>query len=235
MTLSKSRLSRRALLALLPDEVTPGSTIHVEPGVQPPAPLSDDVAEAVSGSPTGAVVVTTPGQAIVVAPPFAIERTEHIPRVNTAHLRDVLNRERTVAVLLLRLGGFTIGVFHGEALLDSKTDRRFVKNRHRKGGQSSRRFERIREKQVHELFGKACEEARLKLSPYEREIEHVLFGGDRRTVHAFRKECDYFERFGGRLMPRFLPVPGDPNRDMLESMPREIWSSDVWTEDWSTE
>ena len=131
-------------------------------------------------------------------------------------------------MLLLRLGGFSVGFFRGTALVDSKTDQRFVKNRHRKGGQSQRRFDRIREKQVDELFGKACETARETLAQYEAEIEHLFFGGDRHTLQAFHKECSYFERFGARVMQRVLPVPGDPRRASLDAIPREVWSSEIY-------
>jgi peptide subunit release factor 1 (eRF1) len=149
---------------------------------------------------------------------------------------ELLERRRVVAVCLLRLGGFSAGVFRGESLVDSKTAQRFVKNRHRKGGQSQRRFERIREKQVHELFGMACEESREKLGPYEEEIQHVFFGGDRRTLQAFRKECPYYDEvFGSRLMRRVLAVPGDPRRALLEAMPREVWASEVYRVDFRLE
>ena len=144
-------------------------------------------------------------------------------------LVELLERPRTVAALLLRRGGFSVGLLRGGAVADSKTDQRFVKNRHRKGGQSQRRFDRIREKQVHELFAKACAEAREKLEPYEQEIEFVFFGGDRHTLQDFRKECTYFERFGDRVMSRVLLVAGDPRRESLDAAPREIWSSEVYT------
>ena len=56
-------------------------------------------------------------------------------------------------------------------------------------------------------FDKACETAREKLTPYERELDHVLLGGDRLTLLAFRKVCRYFdERLGAKLLSRVLPV-----------------------------
>ncbi|MBI5287620.1 MAG: hypothetical protein HY873_01470, partial [Chloroflexi bacterium] len=106
--------------------------------------------------------------------------------------------------------------------------RRFVKNRHRKGGQSQRRFDRIREKQVHELFGMACEDARATFTPYESEIEHLFLGGDRQALIAFRKQCDYFERYGPRLMSRPLHIPGDPRKASLAAVPREAWASTMY-------
>jgi peptide subunit release factor 1 (eRF1) len=140
----------------------------------------------------------------------------------------LLEQQRTYAVLLLRLGGFAVGFFRGGKLIDSKVDQRFVKGKHRKGGQSATRFARIREKQARELFDKACITARDKPTPYEDEIEHVFLGGDRRTLLAFQKECSYFERYRERLRQRLLPAHGDPRLAMLEAMPREVWTSDVY-------
>jgi hypothetical protein len=189
---------------------------------------ADELREISAESPTGSVLFASGGRAMLVTPPFAVAQSVDYSEVFARPLIELLERPRSYAVFLLRLGGFSVGFFRGEALIDSKTDQRFVKNRHRKGGQSQRRFERIREKQVDELFAKACETARERLEPYDAEIEHVFLGGDRGTIAAFRKECTYFERYGERVMARVLHVPGDPRRATLDAMPREVWSSDAW-------
>jgi hypothetical protein len=49
-------------------------------------------------------------------------------------------RQRTVGVLLVRLGGHAAGVFEGTDLVDSKVGRRNVHGRHKKGGSSQKRF-----------------------------------------------------------------------------------------------
>jgi hypothetical protein len=230
-------LTRRQLLRRLPESGEPGSAAYRRPGATPPLDglgldpdSADRLAEIAAESATGSVLLAPPaeGPVMLVVPPFPVEMDEDYSEQYTKPLIELVERERVVAVMLLRLGGFSIGVFRGGTLLDSKTDQRFVKNRNRKGGQSQRRFERIREKQIHELFGKACAESRERLDPYEHEIQHVLFGGDRHTLQAFRKECSYFERFGERLLTRVLPVPGNPRRDSLDAMPAEIWSSTVY-------
>ena len=234
--MQREHLTRRRLLARLPDEGAPGWTSYRTPGGAPsfdegslPVDDASRIAELAAASETGSVLFARAGETTLIVPPFAVEDDLDYSEMYCRPLVQLLERPRVAAVFLLRLGGFSVGFFRGDAVVDSKTDRRFVKNRHRKGGQSQRRFDRIREKQVHELFGKACAEAREKLGPYEDEIEQVFFGGDRLTLLAFRKECTYFERFGDRVMRRILPVPGDPRRASLDAMPAEIWSSDVYT------
>lgn len=232
---SRMHLSRASLLRRLAAMTDGGETHYLPPG----APLDvtnlgliDDDGEragkAIDGSTTGAVAFVRPRDGMIVVPPFPVERAEVFLQIEPAPLVELLDRRRSVAVLLLKLGGFSVGFFRGDALVESKTGQRFVKNRHRKGGQSQRRFDRIREKQVDQLFDTACETAREKLAPYDAEIQHLFLGGTRQTVAAFRKECAWIERLGPRLMARLLPVPGDPRKSSLEAMPREIWSSDVY-------
>jgi len=190
---------------------------------------AEALSEAALASETGFVAAGTEAGVTLVLPPFAVEGAlARYDEVHLAPLIAALEKPRSYAVILLRLGGFSLGFFRGRALIDSKTDQRFVKGRHRKGGQSSTRFARIREKQIHELFGKACAAARDKLTPYEAEIEHLFFGGDRRTLQGFRKECAYLERFAGRIAARILPAPGDPRLQMLRAMPDEVCSSEVY-------
>ena len=222
-------MAKRTLLAHLAEiDGNAGATYYAVAGEAPPI-VDEDMRHAASDSSTGSALFVIGGDVTLVLPPFNIGRAHTAEVIDTAPLVDLLERRRSIAVFLLRLGGFSVGFFRGEALVDSKTDQRFVKNRHRKGGQSQRRFERIREKQIDELFKKACETSRDKLDPYESEIEHVFLGGDRRTLQSFRKRCAYFERYGDRVMARVLHVPGDPRKSSLEAMPRAVWSSEVWT------
>lgn len=236
MSVRRERLTKRQLLARLLDPASSGRTAYRRQGGVPSfddLSLADDdrdaLERAAGASPTGNVLFVTAADTMLVAPPFPIEEDFEARAIERQPLEALLERPRVYAVFLLRLGGFSVGFFRGESLIDSKTGQRFVKGRHRKGGQSARRFERIREKHIDELFDKACETAREKLAPYEREVQHVFLGGDRRTLQQFRSVCDYFDGYGGRLMPRVLHVPGDPRKATLEAVPREVWSSDVWT------
>lgn len=233
---TREHVARGKLLKELPDSGAPGWTSYRPPREAPSfgpfevdPELAGRVAEIVGQSDTGSVLFARSEELTLIVPPFPVTEAVDYSEMYTRPLVELLERPRTVAVLLLRRGGFSVGFFRGGAVADSKTDQRFVKNRHRKGGQSQRRFDRIREKQVHELFAKACAEAREKLEPYEDEIEFVFFGGDRHTLQDFRKECSYFERFGDRVMSRVLLVPGDPRRESLDLAPREIWSSEVYS------
>lgn len=229
-------MSKKRLLAELPQERSSGRSSYVLHGSTPEVSVEwmqrderDQVLEAAHASDTGSVLFEEPDRLMLVVPPFRVEEALAASEIVTAPLVELMERPRAFAALLLRRGGYTIGFIRGDYLVASKTDRRFVKNRHRKGGQSQRRFDRIREKQVRELLKKACEDGRATLEPYVAEIQHLYFGGDRLAVKELRQECDYFDRtFSSRINGRLLPVVGNPRRASLDAVPREVWSSEVW-------
>src|SRR6476646_1658802 len=108
------------------------------------------------------------GERVVGEPPFAPlgvavrgERAGYEP----GPLLDHVRRERTVGVLLVRLGGHAAGVFKGEELTDSKVDSRLVHGRHRKSGSSSERFARRREGEARAALQAAADVAVRMLVP----------------------------------------------------------------------
>ena len=90
--------------------------------------------------------VTFHGAAVAECdPPFPpLERPGVRDGFDPAPLLEHAARDRVVAVLLVRLGGHAAGVFSGRRLVDSKVGTRNVHGRHRAGGSSQRRFERMR-------------------------------------------------------------------------------------------
>ena len=177
-------------------------------------------------SETGAVLFWGEQLKLSVMPPFPLEATDRRIGIRTDALRSLLNREPVIAVMLLRLGSYSVGVFRGRRLLDAKTGTRYVKGRHSAGGTSQRRFARVRENQIHHLYVKVCGVVRQKLEPYKEELEHIFLGGERHTLTGFVKECPFLQRLEPLIVGRLLPV-GEPRRRELERMPNEIWKSRV--------
>jgi hypothetical protein len=92
------------------------------------------------------VFAAADGSRVVCDPPFPPLPSQvrgSCPAFDPAPLLDHVRRERTVGVLLVRLGGHAAGVFVGERLVDSKVGSRLVHGRHRKGGSSSARFANV--------------------------------------------------------------------------------------------
>ncbi len=128
--------------------------------------------------------------------------------------------DRTVGVLLVRLGGYAAGVFTGSPprLAASKVGSRLVHGRSAAGGQSQQRFARRREKQAAEALGAAADTAARVFGGYPGTLDAVVLGGDRRAVAGLRDDprlAGYFRLATGR----FLTVP-DPRLRVLQDTPR---------------
>jgi hypothetical protein len=128
--------------------------------------------------------------------------------------------DRTVGVLLVRLGGYAAGVFRGSPprLVSSKVGSRLVHGRSAAGGQSQQRFARRREKQAHEALGAAADCAAAVLGPYARQLDAVVLGGDKRAIAELREDTRLSPYFA-IAVDRFLTVP-DPRLTVLQATAR---------------
>src|SRR6478609_8224760 len=130
----------------------------------------------------GSVRIETDDETITVRPPFGLAHARVYDSIELGPLFEALAEDHVVAALLVRLGGYAVGVFEGERLVASKVGSRFVKGRHKKGGSSSGRFRRRREEQARELIEEAAEIAAGVLEPWRDRVEFVALGGDRTAV-----------------------------------------------------
>jgi len=87
-----------------------------------------------------------------------------------------------LAVVLVRRGGYAVGVAEGERLTAHKVGTRYVQSRTAAGGWSQQRFARRRSNQADELVGAAADHA-VRLLTGIRPAGVVL-GGDRALVAA---------------------------------------------------
>ena len=171
----------------------------------------------------GTVRIETADETITVRPPFGLSHARVYERVELRPLVEELARDHIVAAVLVRIGGFAIGVFEGERLVVSKVGSRFVKGRHKKGGSSSNRFRRRREEQERALIEAAAGTAGTVLEPHRERIEHVALGGDRA---AARKVVEQLPWLGDKALPRFFTVP-EPRYRELERLPYDLYAAEV--------
>jgi hypothetical protein len=127
--------------------------------------------------------------------------------------------ERTVGVLLVRLGGYAAGVFEGAPprLVSSKAGHRPVHGRSAAGGWSQHRFARRRENQAATALRAAADAAITVFGPYgPAKLDAVVLGGDKRSAAGLREDPrlrEYLARPAGR----FLTVP-DPRLAVLRDI-----------------
>ena len=184
------------------------------------------ISDSAAASETGAVLFWSSVLQMLIIPPFPLTEGFYKSGFYTSALRNLIRSEPTLGVLLLRMGGYSVGLFKGQHLVASKTGTRYVKGRHSAGGTSQGRFARVREKQIHYLYVKVCSVVREKWGPYQQELDHIFLGGERHTLTGFVKECPFIQRLEPLIAERILPV-GEPRRRELDRMPRELWMSKV--------
>jgi len=198
-----------------------------EPGGAAASPKGAPLAELVGSagtSQTGMVVFWGDEVATLVLPPFPIGEPISKEGACTAPLVGLLRADLLVAVVLLRLGHYAVGVLRGDRLVASKSGSRYVKGRHRAGGSSQRRFERNRERLVDELFDKCCETAGEVLAPFRDGLGYVLMGGEKHTLREFRERCGLMRELSDRTLARTLEVDR-PGKRALEGIWHQVWKS----------
>jgi hypothetical protein len=178
----------------------------------------------------GSARLELPRETLIVTPTFGLAHEGAYDRIVVGPLLDSLAEDRTVSALLVRMGGYAVGVFEGERLVASKVGSRFVKGRHRAGGSSANRFRRRREGQERELLAEAAGQAVRLLGPWRERVDRVALGGDRaaiRRVLAAHAELAWLEPLA---IDRFLAVP-EPRLRVLEALPYELYAAAVLSEE----
>ena len=191
-------------------------------------PISTTLDDVISTSTTGAVFLLGNHNSHLIIPPFPIESTHDYPGCNLQPLRDQLQRSHKLLVVLIRRGGFSIGIFHGMSLLVSKTSSPFVKARHRKGGSSSGRFARRRDGQTQILLSKACDALTVQFKTDGENLDPHILGGDKQLLVALEKKCTSLQNLKSIQMDRILNVR-EPRLKVLKSSVKEIYTSQVIT------
>jgi peptide subunit release factor 1 (eRF1) len=136
--------------------------------------------------------------------------------------------DRTVGVLLVRLGGYAAGVFSGSppGLVDSKTGSRPVHGRSAAGGWSQQRFARRRENQAATALRAAADAAAEVFGRYGPDgLDAVVLGGDKRSAAGLADDAR-LEKYLAKATGRFLTVP-DPRLAVLRDIPRAFLATRI--------
>ena len=168
----------------------------------------------------------------LVLPPFPIDEEYMTSGYDVEPLRSLLSHDFLIALVLVRLGAYSIGICRGPELIDSKTGTGLVHARHKKGGSSQARFARHREKQIEQFLIRVCGHAREHVGPYARSLDYLVYGGARTTILLLRKRCPFLSQFDDRILRMLLDIP-DPRMAVLEKAVSTVWSTDVieWRDD----
>lgn len=180
----------------------------------------------IAKSATGAILFWGEQHKYVICPPFPLSQRYEAEGYDVGPLRTMLHRDFNIAVILVRLGAYAIGVFHGERLLSSKVGTGNIHQRHRQGGSSAHRFERHRDKQIEYFFSRICTHAQAHLAPHAQQLDYIVYGGTRFTVLSLRKQCSFLHLFEQRTLNLLLNIR-QPRQATLEAAIGDVWSSRI--------
>ncbi len=169
--------------------------------------------------PASVLVTAADGATAACAVPYApLGGAGSTPGLDVAPLVEHLLVPRRIGLVLVRLGGHSVGVARDGAVEVSRTGRRPVAGRSAAGGWSQRRFARRREGQARVALRAAATDAAEVLVPRLSELDAVVLGGDRRALDDLRADPRLATLFA-LAEPRVLDVP-DPRRAVLEDAAR---------------
>jgi hypothetical protein len=177
-------------------------------------------------SATGGVLYWGEAHKYLLLPPFPFTETGTQIGYRVELLKDLVSADYTVAVIAVRLGSYGIGVFRGSRLVSSKVGTGLVHARHKKGGSSSGRFARHREKQIEGFFTRVGGHLRDKVEPYLNEIDYAVYGGEAQTVTNFRKSCPLTHRLDGRTLNYLLNLR-EPRQASLIAAIEDVYAARV--------
>lgn len=121
---------------------------------------------------------------------------------------------RRTGLILVRLGGFSVGIAVGGVVELSSTGVRQVHGRNKKGGSSSGRFARRREGQVRVALNAAADTVARVLLPLAGSLDALVLGGDTTALEELRADRRLTALLA-RAEPRVLDVP-EPRRAVLD-------------------
>jgi len=177
-------------------------------------------------SKTGVVVFWNISQGYAVVPPFPLTAAHSAQEYDVKPLLALLEHDFRVALVLVRLGSYAIGLCHGESLAASKVGTGLVHGRHKKGGSSQQRFQRHRDKQIESFLTRVCHHAREIIEPQATTVDYLAYGGAWTTILSLQKICPFLQKFDARNLPPLLDI-GEPRQKILETAIGRVWSSSI--------
>jgi peptide subunit release factor 1 (eRF1) len=222
----------KAISVYFPPGIAPANVGNLLGQVFATTAIPQGMAEVIAGSGTGAAFFWSPPRTYLVLPPFPLAEEYITNGYDVGPLRSLLSQDFLIAMVLVRLGAYSVGICRGTELIDSKTGTGLVHARHKKGGSSQARFARHREKQIEQFLIRVCGHVRKHIEPHARSLDYLVYGGATTTILSLRKRCPFLSQFEDRILRLLLDIP-DPRQAVLEKAVGTVWSTDVieWCED----
>jgi len=186
------------------------------------------VAQAVARYNTGAAIYWQKnGNKYIVLPSFPITEDRISPdEFDASPLLETPERVYVIGVVVVTWGAYSIGVFHRDNLVKSKTGTGYIHKEHRKGGRSEKRFARRTEEQKKDFLRKVSNRIEEEFENYT--LDYIFLGGNRLIRAPLLRECKYLQREAQKISQRVLNIRYADTQTLTHSL-KEITSSVVFT------
>jgi peptide subunit release factor 1 (eRF1) len=186
------------------------------------------VAQSVERYNTGAAVYWQENSnKYIVLPPFPITADKISPgELDASPLLETLEREYIIGVVVITWGTYSIGVFHRDNLVKSKTGTEYIHKEHREGGRSEKRFARRTEEQKRDFLRKVSNRIEEEFKNYT--LDYIFLGGNRLIRIPLLRECKYLQRETQKISQRILNLRYAKKEALSHSL-KDITSSLVFT------
>lgn len=137
---------------------------------------------------------------------------------------------RRLGIILIRRGGYAVGIVDGSTFVSHKCGTKYVQGRTAAGGQSQQRFARRRANQADGLVGAVAERVVTMLAP--KGLDALVVGGDKPLIEHVLDDS----RLAGlrrRRRREFFGIP-DPRFSVLKSVAERARSVTITVQNAST-
>ena len=186
------------------------------------------VAQAIGRYNTGAAAYWQGnGDKYIVLPPFPITADKiSLGELDASPLLEALEQEYIIGVVVITWGTYSIGIFHRDNLVKSKTGTGYIHKEHRKGGRSEKRFARRTEEQKKDFLRRVSNRIEEEFKNYT--LDYIFLGGNRLIRIPLLRECKYLQRETQKISQRILNLRY-ANKEALSHSLKDITSSLVFT------
>ncbi|MDQ0210689.1 acVLRF1 family peptidyl-tRNA hydrolase [Arthrobacter bambusae] len=159
----------------------------------------------------GTLLRAADGATALLKAPWPVDGRPGKGTTTVERLASLASQERRLGIVLVRRGGYAVGVVSGGTVSASKSGSRYVQSRSAAGGSSQQRFARRRENQANALTEAVAGYAAGVFAGHS--IEYLVLGGDAALSAAVLEEAALKE-YASRTRLAFLAV-ADPNATVL--------------------
>jgi Actinobacteria/chloroflexi VLRF1 release factor len=166
----------------------------------------------------GLVLSAADGAEALLTAPWPEAGRPGIGNGRIERLASLASQQRTLGLVLVRRGGYAVGVAKEGTLLASKSGSRYVQSRSAAGGSSQQRFARRRANQADALALEAAEQAARIFAGHL--VEYLVPGGDRPLASQVLA-AQSLRAYARCVVLPFLAVP-DPNAKVLAQAAADV-------------